>query len=78
MIYPQFKKDNAYVYKILSPSTFIQVYKNGFLDSCQLLYVDNSLIVSKLTESISEGEFLEAYYEVRKKLDELCLIQIDK
>ena len=78
-IYPIFKKDNAYVYKIISDSLLVQIYLNGFNGACQINYLDNDLIAAYVIqkETISESEFLDNYYQVRKRLNQLCDINFD-
>jgi len=79
-IYPIFKKDYAYFYKAISDSLIVQIFESSFSEACQINYLDNELIVADVIkkDNISEAEFLEAFYSVRKKLDDLCLIKINK
>ena len=78
--YPIYRKDYAHVYKIVSEDLIIQIFANGFNGACNINYMDNNLIVDNAVklEPSNEAEFLEKYYSVRRKLDDICLIQIDK
>lgn len=74
--YPIYKKDAAHIYKLISKSLMIQVFNISYNDSCLIQYLDNDIIANRLIDECSEAEFLSAYYEVRKKLDNLSLIQL--
>ena len=77
--YPIYRRSQFHWYKIYSDENAVQVY-DGY--DCGIYIVGNSngfytsdIIIN---EPSNEGEFLEKYYSVRRKLDQISLIQIDK
>ena len=71
--YPVYKGGNWHFYKIVSENEAIEVYY-GYDDFRIQTYPVNGISEDEITEA----EFLEKYYSVRRKLDQICLIQIDK
>jgi len=73
--YPVYRKDNVGTYKVIDENTCVHASSGympeiAFCEPSLAFYLDSSV-------EATESEFLEAYFDVRKKLDYLCLIKID-
>jgi len=77
--YPHYRTDNiCHWYKVYSDDNCIQICLNSFGQSSIQVATNSLAFYSEDQVDCSEAEFLQAYYEVRRKLDEICLIKIDK
>lgn len=72
-IYPIFKKDTHHWYKIIDEENAIQVF-NGY--SISIIEV-HATTATMRTGDCSEADFLEVFYQVRKKLNQICDINFD-
>ncbi len=76
--YPVYRKGKWHSYKVISENEAIEVYNGIPMNDFRTQKTISKLAYLMNIEDCLESEFLEAYYEVRRKLDEICLIQIDK
>jgi len=74
--YPVYRKNGCHFWKVYSDSECIKVLSTDWGLSITTCHKGNAYVSG--AKDCLEAEFLEAYYEVRRKLDSLCLIQIDK
>jgi len=73
--FPHYRKDNVAAYKVIDENTCVQA-SSGYMP--EMAFCQPSLAYYlESSEEATESEFLQKYYEVRKKLDDICLIKID-
>ncbi len=71
-IYPIFKGGDWHFYKVISETEAIEVYL-GYDDYRIQSYPAKGLNEKEITEAL----FLDKFYQVRKKLNQLCDINFD-
>ena len=70
MSIPNYRKDSVNNYKVISEKECIKVCNKGYHDGIEITFI--SLAFNDDSEECTESEFLEAYNEVRNKLEEIA------
>jgi len=77
--YPIYLKSNiCHWFKITDEQSAVSVCNGQHSNQFEISIITPMYLLKEPYVTISEAEFLEAFFEVRNKLNKLCLIQIDK